>query len=148
LVSHRGVLSSIVIVVLSAVAVTLATPLTSTAARPHRPFLASKLAISQQYHRFGTAVSNQPAPAVSRPFLLNIVGSLRANRGRYFQLDHRLESSLGLPVEIAAGQYQQGSDESKRRVMLLVGLALAAAYAVFVIGWIWATRLRSRPPRH
>jgi hypothetical protein len=59
-----------------------------------------------------------------------------------------LEPPLGLPVETAAGQYQQAADEPERRLMLLVGLALAAAYVVFVIGWIWATRLRSRPPRH
>jgi hypothetical protein len=32
--------------------------------------------------------------------------------------------------------------------MLLTGLGLGAVYVVFLAAWIWATRLRSRPPRH
>jgi hypothetical protein len=32
--------------------------------------------------------------------------------------------------------------------MLRIALGLALVYVVFVAGWFWATRLRSRPPRH
>jgi hypothetical protein len=32
--------------------------------------------------------------------------------------------------------------------MLRVGLGLGVVYIVFLAGWIWGTRLRSRPPRH
>jgi len=146
--THRVVLSPIGAVVLSVVAGALAAAPTSAAASSNRLLLASELTISRQYHGLKSVVSGEAVQAVSRPIPVNIVGSLRANRHGYFQLDHRSELSLGLTVEIAAGQYQQAADEPERRLMLLVGLALAAAYVVFVIGWIWATRLRSRPPRH
>src|SRR5215216_1116169 len=135
-------------VVLSAVAVTLATAPTSAAAAPNRSFLASELAIPWQYHDSGIAVSDRSSQAVSRPISLDIVGPLAVKRSRYFQLDRGLKPSLGLTVEMSAAQYQQDADEPKRRLMLLVGVAFAAAYVVFVIGWIWATRLRSRPRRH
>lgn len=32
--------------------------------------------------------------------------------------------------------------------MLQIGLGLGLAYVVFLVWWVWATRLRSRPPRH
>jgi hypothetical protein len=51
-------------------------------------------------------------------------------------------------AEIGSEQYQAGSDNPRRRVLLLSGLGLGAAYVVFLLAWIWATRLRSRPPGH
>jgi hypothetical protein len=65
-----------------------------------------------------------------------------------FQLDRARKPSVDRVVQIAAPQYQQDPDEPKRRLMLRLGLAFAGAYLVFLIGWIWATRLRSRPRRN
>jgi len=48
---------------------------------------------------------------------------------------------------MAASQYQEDSDQQNRRLMLRLGLGFGAAYVVFLIGWFWATRLRSRPHR-
>jgi hypothetical protein len=60
-----------------------------------------------------------------------------------------LEVRLDLLEQTAAGQYQpsepQGDD---RRLMFRIALGLGVAYVVFVACWLWATRLRSRPPRH
>jgi hypothetical protein len=50
-------------------------------------------------------------------------------------------------VEISTAQYQPSADESDRPLMLRLGLGLGAAYLVFLVAWVWATRVRSgRPP--
>jgi hypothetical protein len=51
-------------------------------------------------------------------------------------------------LQIAAPQYQPAAAGTDRRLMLRVGLGLGAVYLVFLGGWIWATRFRSRPPGH
>jgi hypothetical protein len=48
-----------------------------------------------------------------------------------------------------AAQYQPPeSPAGERRTMLRIGLGLGLVYVVFLGGWIWGTRLRSRSPRH
>jgi hypothetical protein len=51
-------------------------------------------------------------------------------------------------LEIAVPRYQPAAAGGDRRLMLRVGLGLGAVYLVFLGGWIWATRFRSRPPGH
>ena len=48
-----------------------------------------------------------------------------------------------------AAQYQPSESEDKDRgLMIRIALGLGLAYVGFLACWIWATRLRSRPPRH
>jgi hypothetical protein len=128
-------------------AVAIAMPPGAAAESTHEPVLASIHVIPSQYHHHRIPVSDVRIATVSRPISLDIATSPQANEGLYFRLDRPLESSLDSSLETAAGQYQQDPDEPKRRLMLVVGLGLGAAYAVFVIGWVWATRFRSRPGR-
>jgi hypothetical protein len=133
--------------VISVGGVAIAMPPVAAAESAKGPVLASIHVIPSQYHHRGIPVSDVGIAAVSRPISLDIAGSSQANEGLHFRLDRRSQSSLDLRLETAAGQYQQDPDEPKRRLMLVVGLGLGAAYAVFVIGWVWATRFRSRPGR-
>jgi hypothetical protein len=110
--------------------------------------LAPSLAAATQYQEQGRPVSDHLSPAVSRRITDQIYGSSKPYRSRDFRLDRRSERSADRVVEIAAEQYQGDPDESKRRVMAVIGVGFAAAYVVFVAAWIWATRYRSRPRRH
>jgi hypothetical protein len=129
-------------------AVAAAMPTGAAAETPIGPFLASLHVIPSQYHHRGIPVSDVQMQAVSRPILPDIVAYSQANEDLHFQLDRPSEPALDLALESAAGQYQQDPDEPRRRLMLVVGLALGAAYIVFVVGWVWATRFRSGPRRH
>jgi hypothetical protein len=106
------------------------------------------LVIPSQYQGQRTPVSDGVDPAVSRRITLQINGSSGLRESGDFQLDPLAERMPDRQLQIAAGQYQQDSDEPKRRLMLVIGVAFGAAYAVFVAGWIWATRFRSRTRRH
>jgi hypothetical protein len=110
--------------------------------------LASSGVIPGQYHYGGGAVSRRLPLAVSRSISAPIGNSAPRLDGDDYQLYTTVDSPVGLGVQIAASQYQRDSDQPKRRLMLLVGLGLGAAYVLFLAAWIWATRLRSRPPRH
>jgi hypothetical protein len=58
-----------------------------------------------------------------------------------------MDISMERSAEIGTAQYQRSADESDRRLMLRLGLGLGAAYLVFLVAWVWATRVRSgRPP--
>jgi hypothetical protein len=109
---------------------------------------ASLVAMASQYQELGIPVSDRRPPAVSRRIIGQISVSAKPHRSRDFRLDPRSEQSPDRLAKIAAGQYQQDPDESKRRLMALIGVAFAAAYVVFVAAWVWATRFRSRPRRH
>lgn len=47
-----------------------------------------------------------------------------------------------------AAQYLLSESQSERRLMIRIALGLGVAYVVFLACWVWATRVRSRPPRH
>lgn len=113
------------------------------------PPLARAEALAGQYQigqmavssaEFG-AVSVQTNGGTSAPFLSGKSLDIRRNSD--------LEVRLDLLEQTAAGQYQsaepQGDD---RRLLFRIALGLGVAYVVFVACWLWATRLRSRPPRH
>ena len=68
-------------------------------------------------------------------------------------LDIRRKSDVEVRPDLlgqtAAAQYQPPEpQDDDRRLMLRIALGLGVAYVVFVACWLWATRLRSRPPRH
>lgn len=101
-----------------------------------------------QYHTLQGPVSDRRDDAVSRWVSLDIGSLARINFDPYFKLNRRLDASADRQLQIAARQYQQDADERNRRLMVVVGLALAGAYVVFLAAWFWATRLRSRPRRN
>jgi hypothetical protein len=58
------------------------------------------------------------------------------------------QSSVNRKLETAARQYQQSSDESgDRGLMIRLGAVFGLAYVGFLAVWVWATRLRRRPTR-
>jgi hypothetical protein len=60
-----------------------------------------------------------------------------------------LEVRLDLHGQMQAPQYQASeSQPDDRGLMVRIALGLGLAYVVFLGLWIWATRLRSRRPRH
>jgi hypothetical protein len=100
-----------------------------------------------QYHQANAAVSRARLAAVSRPFEDCISYSLAARDHAYCQLDLPLDISTDRSSEFGVAQYQPTSNESDRRLMLRLGLGFGAAYFVFLLAWVWATRVRSgRPP--
>ena len=125
----------------------LAAPEEPCAASPDRQ-LASVLAITAEYHECSNAVSLFGISAVSRPIDAQMTTVFSSEGSRGLRRYRRADLSLGSSAQIEAAQYQQDSRESQRSLMIRIGLGLAAAYVVFLAAWIWATRVRSRPPRH
>jgi hypothetical protein len=82
--------------------------------------------------------------AVSRPIGGGITESFLASGSVDFQPYRGVELSSDLSSQIEDLQYQRDSGEPERRLMLLIGLGLGAAYLVFLAVWIWATRFRQR----
>jgi hypothetical protein len=110
--------------------------------------LASSAAIPRQYHDGRDAVSPHGSLVVSRRIDDQTDLFIRAGHEANSRVYRPVESSVDRLGQIALAQYQDDPDEPKRHLMVVVGLGLGAAYLVFVAAWIWATRLRSRPPRH
>jgi len=55
---------------------------------------------------------------------------------------------VDLRMKTEAAQYQPPeSEHDDQRLMFRIALGLGLAYVGFLACWIWATRLRSRPPR-
>jgi hypothetical protein len=108
--------------------------------------LASSVAISTQYQERRAAVSPTGLVAVSRPFSHKIGRGLASQAAVDFEPDRPMDISTERSLEISTAQYQPSADESDRRLMLRLGLGLGAAYLVFLVAWVWATRVRGRPP--
>lgn len=111
--------------------------------------LARADAFSEQYQINNLAVSSGVFAPVSPARDAGIFFSGFASN----ELDMRRKGVIRrqsyLPLQIAAGQYQAPESEREdQRLMLRIALGLGLAYVVFLACWIWATRLRSRPPRH
>lgn len=113
-----------------------------------RTDLAPTRVIPAQYQDHEGAVSPTRVTAVSRSIAAGISESFSFNGSVDLQPYRAVEPSLDLLAQVERPQYQRSSDEPERRLMVRVGLALGAAYLLFLAVWIWATRLRSRPPRH
>jgi hypothetical protein len=102
-----------------------------------------------QYQRGEDAVSRPRFQPVSRRNYAAIPGHFFNGNALYFEHIRPTELRLDPSVEIRAAQYQGTEPRAdERRLMLRIGLGLGAVYIVFLTGWIWGTRLRSRPPRH
>jgi hypothetical protein len=95
--------------------------------------------------------------AVSRPAIMTVSVPKNAKESAKFLsrnvLDIRLNSAPEVRSDVrgqtVVAQYQASESQPEdRRLMFRIALGLGVAYVVFVAGWFWATRLRSRPPRH
>jgi hypothetical protein len=113
------------------------------------PFLARPEALAGQYQIGQIAVSRSAIVAVSVP--------TNANDGAKFPsrnvLDIRVNSAPEVRSDVrgqtVVAQYQASKSQPEdRRLMFRIALGLGVAYVVFLAGWFWATRLRSRPPHH
>ena len=102
-----------------------------------------------QYQNRVGPVSRAQIPAIS-PWNHRGIGSRFASENALIlQQKPQLELPLNHQLQLAASQYQQPEPpEEERRLMLGIGLGLGLAYIAFLACWLWATRLRSRPPRH
>ena len=58
------------------------------------------------------------------------------------------KEGVDLVGQATAAQYQPSKSNEDRGLMFRIALGLGLAYMGFVACWIWATRRRSRPPRH
>jgi hypothetical protein len=104
--------------------------------------------IPSQYHDGETLVSPHEVAVIPRRITAEIGPQSAVRPPRYLLVDRSLEPSADQSLKIAAPQYQPAAAQGDRRLMLRVGLGLGAVYLVFLGGWIWATRFRSRPPGH
>jgi hypothetical protein len=113
------------------------------------PPLARTEALAGQYQIDQMAVSSAEFDAVSVRRNGGTSAPFHPSKSLDMRRNSDLEVHLDLLEQTAAGQYQpsepQGDD---RRLMFRIALGLGVAYVVFVACWLWATRLRSRPPRH
>jgi hypothetical protein len=111
--------------------------------------LARTVPFAGQYQNSQMAVSRSAFATVSVPKS----GAMIAPFSSQNVLDIRPKSAgkarLDLDRRTEAVQYQTPeSQHADRRLMLRIALGLGLAYVVFMVCWIWATRLRSRRPRH
>src|SRR5215213_3109212 len=121
------------------------TSATAAAPEPIGPDLAPLQAIPSQYHAIRFPVSASRSALVSRGISPHIVRASQYRRAAYLQANPAVKRSVDPVTQMAASQYQEDSGQQNRRLMLRLGFG--AAYVVFLIGWFWATRLRSRPHR-
>jgi len=127
----------------------LPTVFLGTAEGAPQPSLALVAANTRQYHGATNAVSRTGFAPVSRRNYRDISLSFTPKIALYLKQISSPELRLDRRLEISATQYQgTESRPEERRLMLRVGLGLGVVYIVFLAGWIWGTRLRSRPPRH
>lgn len=109
-----------------------------------RPDLAPQADLKTRYHNVRGAVSSSARVAVSRAISRQI--------GSEFMLEVRrnshTESRFIQSVEVQPRQYHSSEGARDRRTMLRIGAGLGAGYLLFLGGWIWATRVRNRRPRH
>ena len=59
-----------------------------------------------------------------------------------------LERHLDLVAQTAPQYHPTDSQRDERKLMIRIALGLGVAYAIFLVSWVWATRLRSRSRRH
>lgn len=102
-----------------------------------------------QYQIGQTAVSSAAFGAVSVPRNGGNNAAFLSGNSLEIPRNSDLEVHPDLLGQTEAEQYQPSeSQHDDRRLMFRVALGLGVAYVVFLACWLWATRLRSRPPRH
>lgn len=112
------------------------------------PRLAKTGAFAGQYQIDGTAVS----PVVFTVLRVSERRSITMQISSKNVLDKEQNSASKVRVDLGtkteATQYQPPeSEHDDQRLMFRIALGLGLAYVGFLACWIWATRLRSRPPR-
>lgn len=112
------------------------------------PRLAKTGRFAGQYQIVKTVVS----PVVFTVLLVSkhgtIITSISSENGLDTGTNETGEVRLDPGRQTEAAQYQPPeSEHGDRRLMFRVALGLGLAYVGFLACWIWATRLRSRPPR-
>lgn len=113
------------------------------------PPLARTEALAGQYQIDQMAVSSAAFGAVSVPRNGRTSAPFLSGNSLDIPRNSDLEVRPYLLGETEAAQYQPSeSQHDDRRLMFRVALGLGVAYVVFLACWLWATRLRSRPPRH
>jgi hypothetical protein len=113
------------------------------------PPLARTEALAGQYQIDQMAVSRAAFVAVSGPENREKSAHLSSENVLEIRLKSAQEVRPDLRRQTEAAQYQPSESQLEdRRLMFRIALGLALAYVIFVAGWFWATRLRSRPPRH
>jgi hypothetical protein len=110
--------------------------------------LARKEAFRAQYHISQMAVSRTGFTAVSVSKRGAMSAPISSNNGLEMAQKRAGKVRLDPVAQTGAAQYQTSeSRRDDRRLMLRIAAGLGLAYVGFVAWWIWATRLRSRPPR-
>lgn len=112
-------------------------------------FLARTEAVATQYQISQMAVSRTAFAAVSVQENGAISAPFSQGNVLYPRRNSALEVRLDLHGQMQAAQYQASESQlDDRGLMVRIALGLGLAYVVFLGCWIWATRLRSRRPRH
>jgi hypothetical protein len=112
------------------------------------PVLARKEGFAGQYQIRQIAVSRTAFTAVSPVESGEMSARFSSDNALEIPQNNAGKVRLDLVGQTEAVQYQTPeSRHGDRRLMLRIALGLGLAYAGFVAWWMWATRLRSRPPR-
>lgn len=112
------------------------------------PLLARKEAFRAQYQISQMAVSRTAFTAVSVSKRGAMIAPISSRNGLELSQNRAGKVRVDPVAQTGAVQYQRSeSKHDDRRLMLRIALGLGLAYVGFVAWWIWATRLRSRPPR-
>lgn len=116
---------------------------------PPNPDLALKAGFEAQYQNGVSPVSRAPSPAILPWNHRGIAPQFSPENALVSRHNLVVERRVDRSVELAARQYHQSEQpDEEQRLMLGIGAGLGVAYIVFLACWLWATRLRSRPPRH
>ena len=114
-----------------------------------RPVLAKTGTFSGQYQIMEMAVSRSGFPVLSVPETDRMDASISSGNPLDIEQNRREKVHSDLDRQTEAVQYQlTASRHEDRRLMFRIALGLGLAYVGFLACWIWATRRRSRPPRH
>jgi hypothetical protein len=113
------------------------------------PSLARPEALTGQYQIGQIAVSRPEIGTVSVPKNVKESAKFLSRNVLDIPLNSAPEVRSDVRGQTVVAQYQASESQPEdRRLMFRIALGLALAYVVFLAGWFWATRLRSRPPHH
>jgi hypothetical protein len=113
------------------------------------PSLARPEALAGQYQIGQIAVSRPEIGTVSVPKNVKESAKFLSRNVLDIPLNSAPEVRSDVRGQTVVAQYQASESQPEdRRLMFRIALGLALAYVVFLAGWFWATRLRSRPPHH
>lgn len=113
------------------------------------PALAKTGTFAGQYQIMEMAVSRSEFTVLSVPETDRMNAPISSGNALDIGQNRREKVHSDLDVQTEAVQYQlAASKHEDRTLMFRIALGLGLAYVGFLACWIWATRRRSRPPRH